>query len=143
MPKHPFLTVWVIKPKFWDHYTIQIIPLLISKSGIRFWLWPLKIGFLAILSKYPLIWNLLTYFNQILIICPTWPPFQIVVQYSFVFQQQIYFTGFKFILKIKTKLQVNKFYYKIHSYLKSFSGMYICRVDMLDRENNDLLAWQV
>ena len=67
--------------KFWDHFTIVTIPLLLLKRDLRFWFWPLKTGFLAILSKYPILWGLgyFDLFHPLLMVCPTWPPFQIVV----------------------------------------------------------------
>ena len=41
-PKHQFLTILVVKTKFWDHFVVVTIPILPLKSGLRFWFKPLK-----------------------------------------------------------------------------------------------------
>ena len=43
-----FLTILMVKIKFWDHLLIVTIPLLLLRSGLIFSFWPLKIKFLAI-----------------------------------------------------------------------------------------------
>ena len=49
MPKNLFLTILAFKIRFWDHFLIVIISLLLLISGLRFSLRPLEIVFLAIL----------------------------------------------------------------------------------------------
>ena len=49
MPKPPFLTILVLKIKFCDHLLIVTISLLLLGSGLIFLIWPLEIGFQAIL----------------------------------------------------------------------------------------------